>query len=249
MGEKINKVDKSDNIRGGVDRCLAHSNDGIMHRGLFVIVKNSKNEIYIAERSVKRLDLKGYPAPFPNQWDVSIAGHPKFGETGYLERTLTELKEELNIDAKKSDLQWIGKFYYVSRDPLNLTTKHNYGVGVIENELCGTLLLYTNQEPIPNPNEVSKGEWIPANDLQTLMQKFIRNHVKFIDDEVQIRNFNPDEKMFTPWFAKAHLLYPEIYTDVKNNPKINKKEQFSKLMKSHAMLLIPWLPKAYMLYN
>lgn len=205
MAEKIIAVNKCDQIRGGVDRYVAHSDAGILHRGFLITVKNYKNEIYIAQRAAERPDLKNFPPPFSLQWDGSIAGHPRVGnEQGYLDRAVAELKEELDLTVKKTDLRWLGRFYYNTRDPLHPK--------VIEKEVCGVLLMCTHQEPKPDKTELAQGKWVPAKDLQKIVGEFAKNNiVEHADGTLEIINFDAKKMMFVPWFVKAQQLWPEIY--------------------------------------
>jgi isopentenyldiphosphate isomerase len=74
MDELLIQVDDQDNVIGPVDRLKANLDEGILHRGLMVVVKNDQNRILLTQRSLNRSD-PGFPAPFPGFWDVTIAGH------------------------------------------------------------------------------------------------------------------------------------------------------------------------------
>jgi isopentenyl-diphosphate Delta-isomerase len=78
MDELLIQVDEQDNVIGPVERLKAHLNDGILHRGLMVVVVNDQNEVLLTQRSMERPDL-GFPPPFPAFWDITLAGHPKWG--------------------------------------------------------------------------------------------------------------------------------------------------------------------------
>ena len=207
MVEKIIHVSKKGKELGGVDRYIAHTNNGVLHKGFMIVVKNPKNQIYIAKRAGKRPDLKNFPAPFPYQWDGSIAGHPRFGGS-YFERMCGELEEELGLKAEEKELKWVGEFYYNSVDP----AQNNYGIIVREKEICGVAIFYTEQEPKPDPTELDAGEWIDAKELKKQVNQFIKtNIVTKPNGHIDIKEFTLEERMFTPWLVKAHLFYPQIY--------------------------------------
>ena len=47
-----------------------------------------------------------YKATFPNLWAISVAGHVDSGETS-LDTAIRELKEEVNLDVDKSELEFL----------------------------------------------------------------------------------------------------------------------------------------------
>jgi isopentenyldiphosphate isomerase len=83
MGELLIHVDDPDNVIGPVDRLEAHLDQGILHRGLMVVVKNDENKILLTQRSLNRPDL-AFPPPFPGFWDITIAGHPRWRQADYV---------------------------------------------------------------------------------------------------------------------------------------------------------------------
>jgi isopentenyl-diphosphate delta-isomerase len=116
MSELLIQVDERGNVIGPVERLKAHLGDGILHRGLVVVVKNPEGKILLTQRSMNRLDLE-FPPPFPGFWDVTIAGHPKRGQKDYLPQMITELNEELRLEAKQGNVEYLGKFQYHAPDP------------------------------------------------------------------------------------------------------------------------------------
>ncbi len=205
-------VNRRDQVLGMVNRYRAHVGKGILNRGLLVTVKNRKNRIYLSQRSRKRPDLPRYfPPPFPLLWDGTIAGHPKPERRGYMDQALVELNEELGLVAKRKNLKWLGKFYYNTTDPLYPNKR--YRSVVREMEVCGSMILYTNHKPIVNPVEISQVEALPADKVEAEVKGFVRSNVEFLEDgTITIRKFDPDKRMFTPWFIRAqHLYREEIY--------------------------------------
>ena len=73
---------------------------GLFHQTVHVWFYTDTKKILLQKRaSVKKV--------FPNHWDVSVAGHISAGER--IEKAaIREVKEEIGIDIKESDLQKIG---------------------------------------------------------------------------------------------------------------------------------------------
>lgn len=73
---------------------------GLWHGAAHVWIYNSKGEILLQLRSPKKIVR-------PNIWDVSVAGHIAAGRTP-LETATEEAKEELGLEVKVEELEFIG---------------------------------------------------------------------------------------------------------------------------------------------
>src|SRR3989338_6038362 len=104
MKEYLDIVNENNKIIGKADREDIHSKK-LTHRTVFVLVFNSRNELYIKKRSLKK-DL------YPGFWEISASGHINSGENIY-KAAERELKEELGIKAK---LKRIMKFKSFNKD-------------------------------------------------------------------------------------------------------------------------------------
>ena len=157
--ELLIQVDEQDRVIGSVDRQRAHLGQGILHRGLMVVVRNAENKILLTQRAMARPDL-GFPPPFPGFWDVTIAGHPKWGQTDYVTQMVNELKEELGIEAKETEVKFLGKFQYHAPDPTypNLETASTFRLS--EREICGVGVLHTNNNPVLDAVELQACIWM-----------------------------------------------------------------------------------------
>ncbi len=89
MTEYFDVVDKNDKIIGKASRAECHKK-GLLHRAVHIIVLNSKGDILLQKRSMKK-DL------YPGWWIDAAAGHVDSGET-YEQTAKREMKEELGID-------------------------------------------------------------------------------------------------------------------------------------------------------
>ncbi|MDH2900895.1 MAG: hypothetical protein PXY39_07965, partial [archaeon] len=90
MPENIIQVDERDRVIGPIERLIAHKGDGILHRGLMVLVKDDQGRILLTQRSEQRPDLN-FPPPFPGFWDLTMAGHPRWGQEDYVSQMVVEL--------------------------------------------------------------------------------------------------------------------------------------------------------------
>lgn len=67
---------------------------GLIHRTVHVWFVNSKKQILVQKRSVKK-------NAYPSLWDISVAGHVSSGETS-LEAAKKEIREEVGIELPDS---------------------------------------------------------------------------------------------------------------------------------------------------
>lgn len=96
--EIVDIVDADDNVVGSAPKDEVRQ-QGLLCRVSFVVLLNSKNELYLQQR-------KSTKKTYPLYWSGSAAGHVQSGET-YHETALRELEEELGV---RADLTAIGKF-------------------------------------------------------------------------------------------------------------------------------------------
>ena len=162
MTELLIQVDAEDNVIGPVERLKAHLNDGILHRGLIVVVMNDDNEVLLTQRSMKRPDLS-FPPPFPGFWDITLAGHPKWGQTDYVSQMRNEVREELGIDTKGRAIQFVGKFPYHALDPSYPNPETTFKLS--EREICGVGVFHENDEPALNSIELQSSMWVDSAKL------------------------------------------------------------------------------------
>jgi len=88
MGELLSVVDEDDNLIRGEDRRVVHSST-LWHRGVHVLVFNSKGELIAQLRSHSK-------DKYPSTYDCSLSGQVTYGEN-YEETATRELEEELGI--------------------------------------------------------------------------------------------------------------------------------------------------------
>lgn len=164
MKELLIHVDESDKVIGPVERLKAHLDEGILHRGLMVVVMNDDNDVLLTQRSVDRPDL-GFPPPFPSFWDITIAGHPKWGQADYVTQMKSEVWEELGIEVTEGAIEYAGKFQYHAPDPSYPNHETAPTFKLSEREICGVGVLRTNGNPTLNSIELKSSMWVQRKDI------------------------------------------------------------------------------------
>lgn len=77
-------------------------NPGVYHKPVWIWIINNKNEVLIQKRSAQKKQS-------PNLWDMPSAGHVVAGES-IIEGAIRETKEELGINTKQSDYEYVGEY-------------------------------------------------------------------------------------------------------------------------------------------
>lgn len=101
LDENGNKTGKT-KLRSEVHR------DGDWHKAVHIWIINNKGEILLQRRCATK-------DSHPNMLDISSAGHLSSGDNS-IDGALRELKEELNIELKPEDLQFIKTLKRSSKD-------------------------------------------------------------------------------------------------------------------------------------
>lgn len=97
--EIIDELNEKGEIIGSIDKDLAHK-EGRLHKSIHLLILNKNDEVLIQYRC-KDKDL------YPDTWDVSVGGHVGLGEDTK-DACVREAKEELGIDIKVNDLEFLG---------------------------------------------------------------------------------------------------------------------------------------------
>ena len=143
MTEMFDVIDENDNVIGQASREECHKKQ-LLHRGVHVLILNSKGELYIQKRSQK-MDTN------PGLWTSSASGHVDCGES-YKEAAKREMGEEIGI---KSELNEIGKAHV--HDP-----KHNHIITVFSGNSNG---------PFKTKNaEIEKAEFVKIEKIKADMK-------------------------------------------------------------------------------
>ncbi len=142
--EILEILDYEDNVIGTACRAEIHK-QGLMHRAVHIFLFNKAGEIYVQKRSQ-------FKDRYAGKLDSSAAGHVEPGET-YRRTAVRELREEIGIDAEVNEIFRVG------------------ASKITDNEHVALFRSSTDQEPVPNPDEVQWGKFIEPEKLTQMMNK------------------------------------------------------------------------------
>lgn len=99
MEELIDILDENGNKTGKIKLRTEVHRDGDWHKAVHIWIINNKGDVLLQRRCATK-DSN------PNMLDISSAGHLSAGDDSLL-GAIRKLKEELNLDVNKEDLQFI----------------------------------------------------------------------------------------------------------------------------------------------
>ena len=143
MTEYLMLVDEDDKIVGKAEKKEVVRN-ALLHRGIDVIVLNSKNQVFVH----KRVDTKDN---YPSHYDMLVSGSVQCNET-YEDAAKRELKEEVGIVVSIKHL-----FSFKYRSPI-----HNVNYEIFLCVYDGELTL---QE-----DEIEEGHFVDMKDLKEMIK-------------------------------------------------------------------------------
>ena len=138
-------VDDTDKIVRYASRSDCHADDGLLHRGVAILLHNSNAEVLLQKR---KHDL------FDHLWDLTGATHPLHLEDrdeSYPESGIRCLQAEWGIEAS---LHRVLDFTYLERDRNRC-----------ENEYCVLLTGKYDGELHPNPQHIYEFRWVTWGQL------------------------------------------------------------------------------------
>ena len=150
--EYIDIFDENNNPTGEVKEKVQAHEDGNFHRTAHVWIMNDKKELLLQKRSATKKS-------HPNCWDISGAGHIKVEES-VIDGVIRELKEELGVEVKEEDLQYIATIKS-TKNPKNMEFQYVY-------------LLNCNKEIkeyIFEDKEVSEVKYVFYKDLEKMVEE------------------------------------------------------------------------------
>ena len=127
MEECFDILDENGNLTGKKKLRSDVHRDGAWHKAVHIWIINGNGEILLQRRSANK-------DSYPNMLDISCAGHLSSGDSS-IEGAIRELKEELNIEVKTNELQYIK----------TLKRSSKYTETFINNEFDDLYILRTNK--------------------------------------------------------------------------------------------------------
>jgi len=154
MEEYVILVDQNDNPIGKEDKVKCHLPNGKLHRAFSALVFNGEGKLLLTKRSESKM-------LWPNDWDGTVASHPKESET-YVSSAERRMPEEIGIACK---MNYVNKFeYHVPYKDIGS-----------ENEICGTLIgtIDSFDESSMIKDEISEIKWINPDELKNELEQNI----------------------------------------------------------------------------
>ncbi len=158
--EFVTLVDIDGNLTGQMEKLAAHQNGGRLHLGFSILIFNPNGEMLLQ----KRAHCKYH---FAELWSNSCCGHPRPGEE-IATAAARRLSEEFGFTTTLTQVRTLS---YQADDP------HS---GLTEKEHLTVFTGCYQQDPRPNPEEISNWRWQDMNGLERRLKK------------------SPGE--YTPWF-------------------------------------------------
>ncbi len=149
LDEILEIVDQDNKVIGKASRGECYQK-GLLHRAVNIFIYNSKGEVFLQQRSEKKLK-------YPNVWDLSCSEHVKPGES-FEEAAKRGLKEELGIDTEFEEIIPIHRM--------------KNGTGMYhDNELVVTFKSIYDGGMNFDHNEVADGKFFNPKEINNLISK------------------------------------------------------------------------------
>ncbi len=152
MEEYVILVDKNDNPIGKEEKVKCHLPNGKLHRAFTVLLFNEEGKLLLTKRSQSKM-------LWPNDWDGTVASHPRESET-YVSSAERRLPEEIGVIC---NLNYLFKFeYHVPYKDIGS-----------ENEICGTLIGILRDSSTINlvKDEIVETKWVTVDELISDLQE------------------------------------------------------------------------------
>jgi len=146
MEEYVILVDENDNPIGKEEKVKCHLPNGKLHRAFTVLLFNEEGKLLLTKRSQSKM-------LWPNDWDGTVASHPRESET-YVSSAERRLPEEIGVICS---LEYLFKFeYHVLYKDIGS-----------ENEICGTLIGILRDSSTINlvKDEIVETKWVTVDEL------------------------------------------------------------------------------------
>lgn len=138
--EEVVLVDERDNVLGSMPKLQAHR-EGRLHRAISVFVFNRAGEMLLQRRARGKYHSGGL-------WTNACCSHPRAGEKPH-RAAVRRLQEEMGLECP---LDYSFSFLY----------RAELQGGLTEHELDHVFVGELDQDPVPDPHEVSEWRWVPV---------------------------------------------------------------------------------------
>ena len=152
MEEYVILVDQDDNPIGKEEKVKCHLPNGKLHRAFTALIFNGEGKLLLTKRSESKM-------LWPNDWDGTVASHPRESET-YVLSAERRMPEEIGVACK---MNYVNKFeYHVPYKDIGS-----------ENEICGTLIGMVDDfdESSLIKDEISQIKWINPDELKNELEQ------------------------------------------------------------------------------
>ena len=168
--EEVVLVDESNNVLGTAPKSSVHGTTTPLHRGFSLFLFNRKGQLLLQQRSHTK-------KTWPLVWSNSVCGHPGLNESN-VDAAIRRLNFELGMSTVH--IEEIAPYRYsFVRD------------GVMENEICPILAGFTDEEPVPNKDEVEAVRWIEWKEFLNEIEERPGTYSEWCEEEARILEGSP----------------------------------------------------------
>lgn len=141
--EYVQLVDQQDRELGIMEKMTAHR-EGKLHRAISVFLFNSRGELLLQQRAATKYHSSGL-------WTNTCCTHPRPGEP-VADAAQRRLQEEMGVHASV-----LYRFHFLYKAELDQ--------GLTEYELDHVFFAFSDQSPVPDPEEVSAWRYVSLEQL------------------------------------------------------------------------------------
>lgn len=142
----VTLLDEDGRPIGSAPRPTVHTQDTPLHLAFSCYLTDARGRLLVTRRALSKKTWAGV-------WTNSFCGHPRPGEE-LAEAITRHARHELGLEV--SDVRCVlPDFRYRAVD----------ASGVVENEICPVHVATTEDEPVPNPDEVAEYHWVDPQDV------------------------------------------------------------------------------------
>lgn len=142
--EKVILVDENDMPIGEMEKIEAHEK-ALLHRAFSILIFNSKNELLLQQRAHTKYHS-------PGLWTNTCCSHQRPGEDT-LSAAHRRLQEEMGLKAELEP-----RFSFIYKAP--------FDNGLTEHEFDHVLVGYTDNLPVPHPDEAASYSYKTVEDIK-----------------------------------------------------------------------------------